>query len=220
VSTFLLTNGNSKLGNKVFSFNLPPVVSCPGLTPSCRSQCYARRGHWCWPSTQESLLRNWEATRKPFFAQYLIWEIRVRKVNLVRLHAAGDFFDTTYIKRWAKVIKASSDTKFWAYTRSWRVPQLRTALEQHLLPLSNIKLWYSSDSDSGVPDDVPKDASLAYMQQHRDEAVPDEADLVFRVCELRQEPAKRIGLTMVCPTEQGKQAPKTDCGRCGQCWSK
>jgi hypothetical protein len=43
------------------------------------------------------------------------------------------------------------------------------------------------------------------------------ADLIFRDKPLRQEKTRRVGLTLVCPTENGSDT-YTDCGVCKFCW--
>ena len=58
---------------------------------------------------------------------------------------------------------------------------------------------------------------VAWLQEEAEEAVPHEADLVFRVHRLRRQPAKRIGLTLICPVEQGS-GNNTTCTACGVCW--
>jgi hypothetical protein len=49
------------------------------------------------------------------------------------------------------------------------------------------------------------------------EDVPPRADLVFRVHRLRRTVAKRVGLVLVCPVENGATGHRTDCGRCRLC---
>ncbi len=52
--------------------------------------------------------------------------------------------------------------------------------------------------------------------QHRPQR--PRSDLVFRVHKLRKAVCKRVGLTLVCPVENGATGHRTDCGRCGVCW--
>ena len=96
--------------------------------------------------------------------------------------------------------------------------QRHKEIERHLAPLPNVRLWYSADADTGVPTDLPPLVRVAWLQQHDDEPVPQGVDLVFRTYRLRRRPAKRIGLPLVCPTENGSTGHRTDCGRCGLCW--
>lgn len=48
---------NSKLGDKIPSFNLPAIVTCRPDAP-CKSQCYACKGHWLYPNVKASLKAN------------------------------------------------------------------------------------------------------------------------------------------------------------------
>jgi hypothetical protein len=63
----------------------------------------------------------------------------------------------------------------------------------------------------------PPGVRVAWLRLDADEDVPAGVDLVFRVHGLRRNPAKRIGLTLVCPVEQGSGAGTT-CSTCGVCW--
>jgi hypothetical protein len=212
---YVLSRGNDKIGGAIFAFNLPAVDTCPGRSAAC-SACYAQRGRWSFPKVQAALRRNWEASRDPFFAERMMREIRRRRARVVRIHASGDFYDSRYLRAWARVARNCPWVKFYAYTRSWRLPGLREELEE-LATLSNVRLWYSADLDTGVPADPPEGVRVAWLQESHDDPVPEGVDLVFRVHRLRREPAKRIGLTLVCPVEQGS-GTSTTCTSCGLCW--
>jgi hypothetical protein len=215
----LLTRGNDKLGGKIFAFNLPAALTCPGKSVACAA-CYALRGRWVFPTVQAALQRNWQASRERFFAELMIHEIGWRKPRLVRIHSSGDFYDLGYIRQWGRIVRSCPTTRFYAYTRSWRLPRLRRGLEQHLVGQPNVRLWYSADADTGLPTQVPAGVRVAWLQESSADAVPPGAGLVFRVHRLRKAPAKRIGLALVCPTENGATGHKTDCGRCGFCWEQ
>jgi hypothetical protein len=213
-----LIRGNTKVGDTIFTFSLPAALTCPGATPTCLASCYARRNRYKFGSVRARLLANWAASREPFFAEQLIREITERQAQVVRIHSSGDFYGLTYIRRWARIIDHCRWVAFYAYTRSWRVPGLRDAIEEHLAPLGNLRLWYSADRDTGMPEDLPAGVRVAWLQDDEDDPVPGGVDLVFRVHRLRRRPARRIGLTLVCPTENGVTGDRTDCGRCGLCW--
>lgn len=209
----LLTDGNNKLGQGIFTFSLPAVTTCPGSSPACRAECYADRGRFRWLRAVYN--RKLEATREEGFAARVVAQIRRQFIGCVRIHVSGDFYSAAYVDAWIAVAKACPETRFYAYTRSWRVPEIRKAL-QRLARCKNVRLWYSCDRDTGIPDDVPKRVRLAWMQTAHDD-VPPRADLVFRVVRLRKVVAKRIGLALVCPVENGATKHNTDCGRCRVC---
>jgi hypothetical protein len=213
-----LTKGNTKTGDTIFTFNLPAVLTCPGMSEGCDS-CYARRGRWGFATVQAALHRNWNASQDPGFGEWMTREVRRRKANVVRIHSSGDFYDVAYVRQWAQVIYDCPATTFYCYTRSWRRRRLRAAIETHLAPLPNLRLWYSADRSTGLPQDVPAGVRVAWLQLDQDEAVPN-TDLVFRIHWLRRRPAKRIGLSLVCVTENGIANARTDCGRCGLCWRR
>src|SRR5262249_25663256 len=123
-----------------------------------------------------------------------------------------------YIAKWARVIRFCPGTTFYCYTRSANLPGLRAAIEQHLAPLPNLRLWYSADSTVPFPTDLPPGVRVAWLQLRHDEPVPAGADLVFRTHPLRKQASKRIGLTLVCPNEQGLPGDRPTCASCGVCW--
>jgi hypothetical protein len=211
----LLVRGNTKVGEDIFAFNLPPVLSCPGMSAGC-GFCYALRGRWVFEGVQKSLARNWAASHEPLFAERMIGEVRRRHVHVVRIHASGDFYSERYVRSWEQVARSCPATTFYAYTRSWRLPGLRTHLER-LAALPNVRLWFSADADTGVPDGLPPGVRVAWLMLDEGEEVPPGVDLVFRVHGLRRTPAKRVSLSLVCPVENGAGA-STTCSTCGLCW--
>ena len=115
----------------------------------------------------------------------------------------------------ARLARACPATRFFAYTRSWRRPDIAEALAE-LSRCRNVRLWYSCDRDTGIPARVPRRVKLAWMQTAADD-FPPRADLVFRVHRLRKTVAKRVALAVVCPVENGATGHRTDCGRCRLC---
>jgi hypothetical protein len=92
-----LTRGTEKTGPMIFTFNLPAVLTCPGMSAACAS-CYARRNRWVFSNVQKALHRNWQASREPFFAERMVREIVRRQAQVVRIHSSGDFYDLPYIR--------------------------------------------------------------------------------------------------------------------------
>jgi len=75
-----------------------------------------------------------------------------RLMPSMRIHVAGDFMSIPYIEAWTEVCKAYPDTRFWAYTRSWAVPELLGPLER-LRELPNMELFGSTDPTMPLPPD-------------------------------------------------------------------
>ena len=157
-----LTFGNNKLGN-VANWSLPAIKTCPGRTALCEDLCYAHKGFYRYPSTtkvQEDNLRQAKLVR---FTNYIIKTINERDIRLMRVHASGDFFDLAYAEKWYDIFKITrTTTKFWLYTRSWRIPDglnragLREAVAlrnmiQKMTRLPNVWVFLSADKETGKP---------------------------------------------------------------------
>lgn len=209
----LLQRGNSKLGERIHTWSLPAVSTCPGKSAACAA-CYASHGFYQMPNVRARLARNLEASKAPDFVRRMTAELARRKVRVCRLHVSGDFYGVSYTRGMLHICKRSPDVRFYAYSRSWRVPAILPELAE-LASLKNVRLWFSTDDDTGLPSEVPKGVRIAYLQ-----TVPITvavADLIFRVQALRSAPTKRIGLTVVCPVENGGNNPPT-CSTCKICW--
>lgn len=139
--------GNAKLGFGVFTYSRPAgnrgLLSnvggtCPGSTDECEAVCYAKR---IGGPVLDVYRRN-EGDDVP--------EIP-RECVFLRLHVSGDFNTVEYINNWVARLQPRPEVTAWAYTRSWRVPELLPALER-LRALSNVQLFASMDSSCA---DVP-----------------------------------------------------------------
>jgi hypothetical protein len=213
----LLTRGNRKLGENIFAWSLPAVVSCPGRSSLCAGVCYATAGYFRTSAVSHRLADNLQAAARPDFAARIIQEIRRRWVQVCRVHVAGDFLSAAYARAWVRIFRACPQTRFYAYTRSWRVPEIAPVLGQ-MAQLRNVRLWYSADRETGVPPSVPQGVRVAWLEDGEGHADPD-ADLVFVVRRLRRAASSRLELPLICPheTPQGREAEVT-CTTCGRCW--
>jgi hypothetical protein len=213
----LLTRGNGKLGEGIHAWSLPAVETCPGRSRLCQSVCYALAGRYRTRMVQDRLQENLGAALADDFVPRVVSEVRRRGVHTLRVHVSGDFFSADYARKWVAVARRCPRTRFYAYTRSWRVEDVRPVLLE-LAALRNVRLWFSCDAETGVPADLPARVKAAYLQ-HEPSDVPDRARLVFRVKRLRKEPVARIGLALVCTTETGlPQARAATCTSCRRCY--
>lgn len=209
----LLTLGNGKVGEAIHLWSLPAILSCVGRSPACVAACYARRGRFRFPAVVERLHANYDACREADFAPRMIAEIKRRGCVVVRVHAAGDFWSRSYIGDWVRIARACPRTRFYAYTRSWREESLRAELVR-LARLENVRLWFSTDRDTGPVGALPPGVRVCHLVTRRDEDVPPETDLVFRVRGLRRYP-----LPLACPSESpAGTARSLTCGACGRCF--
>jgi hypothetical protein len=212
----LLTRGNSKLGEAIHAWSLPPVTTCPGRSALCERHCYARKGKFLTRDVKARYERNYQTAMSPYFVRIMSAEIRRRRCAIVRVHVSGDFYSPEYVRKWMAISLWFRNTRFYAYTRSWRVPDMLESLSD-LGGLRNWRLWYSADAETGMP--VGGGARVAWMATRADETVPAGVGLVFRVRALRSDPVRRIGLSMVCPTETGlPSCTDVTCTSCGRCF--
>jgi len=133
--------GNLKIGMSVFTYSRPagnpqerdnPANgTCPGSSSECEAICYAKR-------IQGVVLDNYRRN-----AIDKVPPIPV-ECELLRIHVSGDFDTVRYIKQWINRLTERPDVTAWAYTRSWRVPELLPALER-LRALPNMQLFASMD---------------------------------------------------------------------------
>lgn len=212
----LFQQGNTKLGKKIWTFSIPAGDTCPGKTEACSKECYAASGFFLMPNVAKSLKHKWNATQLESFVSQAISELKSSKAKVCRVHIAGDLYDAEYAKKWLDIFKAVPECRFFLYTRSWRVPEIKTVIMK-MARLSNVRMWWSTDKDTGRPNRVPKKVRLAYMQVAHNDVPRYKPDLVFRVDRLRDKVVKRVNTAMVCPVENGVTEDMT-CMKCGFCW--
>lgn len=210
---------NSKLGKTIQGFSLPAVLTCPGRTAACENACYARKGHFARPAVKAKHLDNLRVSKLPEFVPRMIAEIRHADVDVIRISVSGDLYNLSYIRRWIKIVRACPETKFYAYTRSWRVPALLPALIT-LGREPNMRLWLSTDRETGA---APRIRGLpqAYLQLPGEELpkLPKGCKLIFR--DEHKTVLKQVGAAVVCPVESGvKYAQPMTCSRCKLCWKE
>jgi hypothetical protein len=250
----LFTARNAKVGDALV-FNLPVFKTCPGSTLFCESYCYGDWGGNRWPSARDKHAANYEATLRPDFVDRAVAELQdsplwrrvlppptreeiedgraaqrpARKALLVRVHSVGDFYGAEYIRKWVEIASAAPEWTFWAYTRSWRVPDLVPDLER-LAALPNFCLWLSADFMTKLPPPavVPGRRGVAWMQAIGENLdwIADQDDgvqvrqLIFPVKAEARQPVKRVGLAMVCPHYNGTPEDKVQtCEECGFCFT-
>lgn len=212
----ILSNENSKLSRRIFSFSLRAGETCPGKTHLCSDLCYAKKNTFLYTSVLVKYDNNFRISTEDNFCEVIGKEIRRRKIKRVRIHSSGDFYSPEYVEKWTQIADQFPDVRFYTYTRSWRVKEIRNALTK-LSSRENVRLWYSCDKESGIPRSIPKSVRLAWLQNDLEEKIPSQVNLVFRNFQLRKVNQTRIGLALVCPTENGTKW-EGDCFTCRFCW--
>jgi hypothetical protein len=171
------------------------------------------------PNVVNSHQRNFQYSKTPEFADWMVASLQTSFVRVMRIHVSGDFYTNEYIHKWIDVVKRSPDTQFFAYTRSWRIDYMLPELIR-LAGLPNMQLWWSIDRETG-PAPTIKGIRRAYMAITDVDAqnAPNDCDLIFR--DNQDTIMKRANGIPVCPTEMGfVQKRKTTCSTCGICWKQ
>lgn len=216
----MLQPGNSKLGSNIYQFSIPAGGNiCPGKSETCDSSCYAQKGFYSMPSVQGSLKKNYKASKRQTFVDNMLREIDKIKPNIVRIHVAGDFYDAAYIRKWKRIISATPNVIYFAYTRSWRITELRKELEK-LAKLKNLRLWWSIDNEIVAELKklkVPPRVKCAYMSVSLQDIPNSKMNLVFRDYPVRNTQQKYMNGIFVCPPENG--ITDLTCTECGVCYS-
>ncbi|MBA4191838.1 MAG: hypothetical protein C0467_27985 [Planctomycetaceae bacterium] len=216
----MLTPGNHKLGRSlIWGFGLPSgsPATCPGLSDACRTDCYAIAVARFRPAAAALYDRNLRRSRRRDFVRRVRAHLVAHRVRVVRVHTGGDFYSPRYARQWLQIICRSPRVRFYFYTRSWRVPAIKTVIDQ-MAELPNCRAWYSTDRDTGAPANVPPGVRVAWLRTDPADAPPPGTDLVFRVRRLRRHP-EPAPIPCVCPAEDGiPRARPVTCERCGICW--
>ena len=129
------SHGNKKLGPGIGVVNRMPGETCPGESEACRKFCYAKKGFY---PTKFGRYRAETITLPDKLPEYFRW------------HTSGDFDSIEYICSVIDVVQQHPDTQFWAYTRSWDVPELVPGLER-LRAEPNMELFASVDPSMDSP---------------------------------------------------------------------
>lgn len=110
--------GNSKLPKTTGVFNLPPVKTCPNCK-DCAATCYAMKAYRMYPSCRSSWGANYDLSKRPEFVDAVCMEIEKlgKKIDVVRIHASGDFYDVQYYEKWIEIAKRNPHISFYAYTK-------------------------------------------------------------------------------------------------------
>lgn len=119
----LLTQNNKmkKASLKTWNFDIPAIKTCP-FADKCKTYCYAAKGFYKMPNVRRKHESNLDATKKSYFFNLMNCEInelrKKNKIDAVRIHSSGDFYNQGYLDTWIKIIESNRDIIFYAYTKS------------------------------------------------------------------------------------------------------
>lgn len=166
-------------------------------------------------NVQDAHLRNYQLSKRREFAPWIIQQIREHCIRVLRVHVVGDFYDAKYTRKWQQVVRACRQTTFFAYTRSWHVPDYRAAVRE-LGRESNITLWLSSDRSMPKPPRWHGFPTCYLMVDDQDQPAY-RADMVFRNDQTTVLKRTTNG-SLVCAYDNGV-TPIT-CSHCKLCWDQ
>lgn len=147
--------GNKKLmKDSIASFSIPAGISCPDAGTCNGGFCYAQTGRFSMNNTIRSHVKNYLASQKNYFVDVMIDRIfRLKRVELIRIHVAGDFYSQAYVNKWTQIISNCPEMKFYAYTKSFVSLDLEA-----LWNLENIHIIQSTGSRD--------DSKINYLKPH------------------------------------------------------
>jgi hypothetical protein len=128
------SNGNEKLNKdnggvyRILGFGIPAdydfqlngekANTCPGAL-ACRAVCFAKQGRYGMQNVKDARMHNLMLSLSADFVDMAIADLkRFRKVNTVRVHDSGDFYNAEYYAKWCDIAKAMPHLTFYAYTKT------------------------------------------------------------------------------------------------------
>ena len=153
-----LKKTSKELGKRVFNFGMTAWKTAHGdiVCPYAKDcvltktlddgkviqyKCYAQMGMYNFPNVKKAYLWRLEQYKTDEFVDMVINEIRRKRVEYLRIHDSGDFYDRTYVNKWLKIMELFPDVRFYAYTKS--VPLFIRRMDE--LP-SNFDVIFSEGS--------------------------------------------------------------------------
>lgn len=163
---------NSKLGGKIPSINLPPLITCVKDAP-CSKLCYARKGNWTYNNVKSSMLKNLEdykASPQNYFDFIINWLNSDDVVyKFFRWHSSGDIVDLVYLLGMIRVAKSCPQTKFLAFTKKFNIVNTYLSIYNELP--QNLKIVYSAwNKDFKVEN--PYNLPITYVRFKKQEENP------------------------------------------------
>lgn len=112
---------NKKLVSVTIMDNENPFyIDIQGTCVCDCAHCYAMTGNYLYETTLAYLaIRTFVARYDiDFFKAAIMAQIDAENIQLVRIHASGEFFSVEYINAWKEIVNAFPKTVFWSYTKN------------------------------------------------------------------------------------------------------
>ena len=126
----ILLTQNSKLkktskteGKRVYNFGIPAFNSkdgfktCPNAG-ACAVGCYAQAGAYRFRNVAQAFEKRLAITLTDSFVPLVKAELIKKRVDVLRIHDSGDFYDYAYTMKWFKVMLDLPDIQFYAYSKN------------------------------------------------------------------------------------------------------
>ena len=225
-TTRLYTIGrkNDKLGPETAYWNMPSKLTCPGSSRVCRRCCYDNDGQSQQFVHRRCHLRNLIFSKTAAFVPEISAAIQREAPPVFRPNDIGDYSSLQNILDWTQICRNCPETRFFCFTRTWRVRRWWPALRA-LAAEANMNMGLSVDRDCAAELSTLPGANRlmkAWLAENDDDRPTCEADLIFRNGWRTLPPLLDLNCFggMVCPHQTGyKLDPWVEtCFKCGYCW--
>ena len=153
---------NSKLKKASYytvNIGIPALKTCPSKD-ICGKYCYANKGSFIWPQVKAAYEWRYQQTKLNEFPQIAVETLKkVKKLQAVRIHDSGDFYNKEYLYKWFKICESMPDKTFYAYTK--RVKLLK---DNWKLKPKNLIIIYSLGGKEDNLIDLKKDRHSKIFQ--------------------------------------------------------
>ncbi len=113
----LLSYSNTKLKRDgIAAWTIPAGKTCP-QAGQCLKKYYAIQGFFMIPNIHKAHMSNYQASKRLDFVGLMNADIIKQKPKIVRIHAAGDFYNDEYFSKWIKIAFDNPKVRFYAYTK-------------------------------------------------------------------------------------------------------
>lgn len=127
----------------------------------CFNHCYANKYCYAFESSKKAHRRNVEMTKRSDFAQVAINTLkRKRKLEAVRIHDGGDFYNEKYLNKWLTVAQAMPDKTFYFYTK--RVSLLKKYRKNGELPHNVVVIFSYGGTEDHLIDPMTDRHSVVF----------------------------------------------------------